>query len=103
VGPLDTATRDDFALTLDTHFWAALDGVRAALPYLGASGPGRVVLVSSFGARVAAPHLAPYAASKFALRGLGEALDFELAACCIAVTNVYPNVLRTGSHRHARF
>jgi short-subunit dehydrogenase len=103
VGPLDTATRDDFALALDTHFWAALDGVRAALPYLGASGRGRVVLVSSFGGRVAVPHMAPYVASKFALSGLGEALGFELAARRIAVTNVYPSVLRTGSHRHARF
>jgi short-subunit dehydrogenase len=45
----------------------------------------------------------PYCASKFALRGLSEGMQAELAADGISVTTVCPGLMRTGSARHALF
>jgi short-subunit dehydrogenase len=49
------------------------------------------------------PHLLPYTASKFALAGFSEGLRVELGKDGVAVTTVYPGLMRTGSPRHARF
>jgi len=72
VGPLDTLTLDDFTEAMETHFWGPLYVMAAVLPEMRARGEGRVVNVSSIGGIVPAPHLVPYDASKFALRGLSR-------------------------------
>ncbi len=99
--PFAHATDDDFRESLDTHFWGPLHVIRETLPYLEESG-GRIVNVSSFGGRVAVPHLLPYCVGKFALTGLSEGLDAELAGHGIRVLTVTPGLMRTGSHRNVR-
>lgn len=44
------------------------------------------------------PHLAAYAAGKFALTGFSEGLQAELAKSGIYVTTVTPGLMRTGSY-----
>jgi short-subunit dehydrogenase len=68
-----------------------------------ARGDGRIVNVVSIGGKVAVPHLVPYAASKFALAGFSEGLAAEAASWGVAVTTVYPGLMRTGSPRNALF
>ena len=75
----------------------ALYAINAALPHLRKRGGGRIVNISSFGGRVAVPHLVPYCASKFALAGLSDSLRAELAQDNIHVTTVCPGMMRTGS------
>ena len=99
--PFALATDEDFRESIDTHFWGPLRVIREALPYLERTG-GRVVNISSFGGRVAVPHLLPYCVGKFALTGLSEGLDAELAARGIRVLTVTPGLMRTGSHRNVR-
>ena len=77
-----------------------VDRIRAVLPSMRQRGRGRIVNVSSIGAIVAIPHLVPYSASKFALRGLSEGLRAELAQDGIVVTTVCPGLMRTGSPRN---
>lgn len=102
-GPLAHMQVADFADSLAIHFWAPLHTARAAVPHLRAAGGGRIVNIASLGGRVAVPHLAPYAAGKFALVGLSDALRTELAAEGIRVTTVAPGLLRTGSPPNALF
>jgi short-subunit dehydrogenase len=64
---------------------------------------GRIVNIASFGGKVPAPHLAAYAASKFALVGLSESLRAELLDDGIFVTTACPGLMRTGSARQAFF
>jgi short-subunit dehydrogenase len=75
----------------------------AVIPYMRRQGAGRIVNVSSIGGRIAVPHLGPYSASKFALSGLSDGLRAELADDNIAVTSVYPGLMRTGSPVNAQF
>lgn len=103
VGPLSTMTPADFDEAMAIHFRAPLNTILAALPLMPRERGGRIVNVSSFGGKVAVPHLAPYCASKFALAGLSDALRAELAQDNISVTTVCPGLMRTGSHLNAFF
>lgn len=103
VGPLETQTLDDFDRMMKTHFWASLYSILEVLPGMKARREGRIVNISSFGGKVGVPHLAPYAASKFALVGLSQALRAELANEGVVVTSVCPGLMRTGSHLNAEF
>jgi NAD(P)-dependent dehydrogenase (short-subunit alcohol dehydrogenase family) len=107
VGPIEEMTEQDYDESMDTHFWAALHAMNAALPVMRArsknGGGGRIVNISSIGGKVAVPHLAPYCAGKFALTGLSQAATTELRRHNIYVTTVYPNLIRTGSPRNALF
>ena len=102
-GPMEVMVREDFERAMQTHFWGAYNTISAALPKMRARGDGRIVNVSSIGGVLAVPHLLPYCASKFALRGLSEGLRVELGKEGIAVTTVCPGLMRTGSPRNASF
>jgi len=103
VGPLDHMKLSDYDDAMRTHFWGPLSLVLGALPHMRQQGGGRIVNISSIGGRIAVPHLLPYSASKFALAGLSEGLHAELAKYNIAVTTVYPGLMRTGSAVNAMF
>jgi NAD(P)-dependent dehydrogenase (short-subunit alcohol dehydrogenase family) len=94
---------DDFADAMKVHFWGPLYFIQAALPHLRRHGEGRIVNISSIGGKVAVPHMAPHSASKFALVGLSNALQAELAEEGVRVTTVCPGLMRTGSHVNALF
>ncbi|MBW3636568.1 MAG: SDR family oxidoreductase [Armatimonadetes bacterium] len=103
VGPLEHMNQGDFDDAMKLHLWAPLWCSRAAIPHLKKSGGGRIVNIASFGGQVAMPHMASYAASKFALVGLSDALRHELRKDDILVTTVCPGIMRTGSHVMATF
>ena len=103
VGPLEALREEDFRQAMETMYFAPLRLTLAALPDLRASGAGRVVTVSSVGGRIAAPHLLPYVAAKFASAGFSQGLRAELAGSGVKVTTVLPGLMRTGSHTAARF
>ncbi|WP_157947711.1 SDR family NAD(P)-dependent oxidoreductase [Abditibacterium utsteinense] len=98
IGPLQHMNDADFRAAMELHFWAPWWLCRAATPHLKASGNGRIVNIASVGGRIAAPHMAPYIASKFALVGLSDAMRNELGTQKILVTTVCPGPMRTGSH-----
>jgi short-subunit dehydrogenase len=103
VGPLETMTADDFEQALDVNLRGPLHASLAVLPAMRKRKAGRIVNIASIGGKIAMPHLAPYATSKFALVGLSEAMRAELAPDNIFVTTVCPGLMRTGSTRHAWF
>jgi short-subunit dehydrogenase len=101
VGPSETMTLDDYRRAMDVMFWGALNGAEAVLPRMRARRRGTIVNVTSIGAAVGIPHLAPYDAAKFAMRGWSEAIGAEEARRGIAVVTVVPGLMRTGSFGHA--
>jgi NAD(P)-dependent dehydrogenase (short-subunit alcohol dehydrogenase family) len=80
VGPMETMTQDDYEDGMRTHFWGPLFMTLAVLPEMRKNRRGRIVNISSFGGKVATPHMMPYAASKYALVGLSEAMRAERSA-----------------------
>jgi NAD(P)-dependent dehydrogenase (short-subunit alcohol dehydrogenase family) len=103
VGPLESMTLEDFEQAMAVHFRGPLYTTLAVLPQMRARREGRIVNISSIGGKISVPHLVPYSASKFALAGLSDGLRAELAKDDIAVTSVFPGLMRTGSPRNAIF
>ena len=63
---------------MDVDFWGVVNGTKAFLPHLIASGDGHVVNVSSVFGIFSVPGQAAYNAAKFAVRGFTEALRQEM-------------------------
>jgi len=103
VGPYECMTKEDFEAQMNLHFYAVMNVINRALPYLRAGNGKRIVNICSMGGRVAVPHMLPYDASKFALSGYSQGLMAELAPEGISVTTIYPTVMRTGSPIQAVF
>lgn len=99
---LDGHTLEDLDWIVGTNLWGALHGTYFFLPHLKRQQEGHIVNVSSLQGLLALPAQASYAATKFALRGFGEALRGELAPHGIGVTTVYPGLIRTNIVASAR-
>ena len=103
VGPLEVQTQKDFEDAMKVHFWGPFYTMQNVIPEMRGRGEGKIVNIASIGGKMAVPHLAPYCASKFALVGLSNAMNGELAKDGISVTTVCPGLMRTGSHVNAIF
>jgi short-subunit dehydrogenase len=88
---------------MDVDFWGVVNGTKAFLPHLIASGDGHVINVSSVFGLFSVPGQAAYNSAKFAVRGFTEALRQEMVAAGrpVAVTTVHPGGIRTAIARNA--
>jgi NAD(P)-dependent dehydrogenase (short-subunit alcohol dehydrogenase family) len=97
VGPFEQVEYAAFERVMAVNFWGVVHGIKAFLPHLVESGDGHVVNIASVFGLAASPWMSGYDASKFAVRGLSEALRAELRAARrpVRVTCVEPGGLRT--------
>ena len=79
----------------ETNFFGLAAMTRAVLPLMRAQKSGAIVNISSMGGFIGNPGSAYYAATKFALEGLSEALSKEVAPFGIKVLIVEPGPFRT--------
>lgn len=89
-GYVETLSEQDYRQTFDINFFGALRSIRAALPFLKASGRGRIVNVASVAALTGVFGYTAYCSSKYALLGLSEALRAELKPQGITVQVACP-------------
>lgn len=82
---------------LGVNLFGVINGTKAFLPHLVASGDGHVINVSSLNGIMAQPTLSAYCASKFGVRGFTEALRSEMLAdrLPVKVTAVHPGGINT--------
>ncbi len=73
-----------------------LTGMHTAFPYLRDTSGAQVVNLSSASAMYGQPELATYSATKFAVRGLTEALELEWRRYGIRVIDMWPLFVATG-------
>ena len=106
-----TATGDFVDLSYDDLDWilgvnlnGVIHGSKEFLPHLIASGNGALVNMSSLFGLVSMPGQSAYNATKYAVRGLTEAIREEMlvAGHPVSVTCVHPGGVRTGISRHGR-
>ncbi len=102
VGPAEAMRHADYATAMDVMFWGVVHPVLAALPALRER-RGRVLVITSIGGKLPAPHLLPYVAAKHAAVGFAEGLRVEAARYGVSVTVGVPGLMRTGSARNALF
>ncbi len=94
-----------FEKTLDVvrvNLIGVLNGIHAALPLLKQTANSLCFSTSSSAATYGAPRLAVYAATKFAVKGLTEALAVELSRYGIRAADVLPGLIDTAILRNSQ-
>jgi len=101
-GPLECITADELRRQFEVNVLGLAAVTRAILPLLRThstnpsnSAPTRIINISSVSGLVAYPFLGAYAASKFAVEAMSDALRIELAPWRIGVTLIEPGPIVT--------
>jgi NAD(P)-dependent dehydrogenase (short-subunit alcohol dehydrogenase family) len=94
----------DYEWVMNINFWGVVNGTKAFLPHLKASGSGHIINTSSIFGLFAQPGMSAYNASKFAVRGFTESLrqELDMAACGVSASCVHPGGIKTNIALTAR-
>lgn len=79
----------------EVNYLGVLHGSYFFLPHLLTRPRANLVNVASYAGILGVPGITPYVASKFAVRGLTEAIRMEVGAKPVTVTLVYPGATKT--------
>ncbi len=93
--PLQSVRREDIERLFAVNTFGALTCIQAVLPGMRRRGRGLIVNVSSVVGKRALPMTGAYAATKYALQGLSDALRVELAGTGVRVSVVCPGYTET--------
>ena len=102
-GDIEITQFKDIERVMDVDYWGVVNGTKAFLPHLIASGDGHVVNISSVFGLFSVPGQAAYNSAKFAVRGFTEALRQEMivAGHPVKVTTVHPGGIKTNIARNS--
>jgi NAD(P)-dependent dehydrogenase (short-subunit alcohol dehydrogenase family) len=95
LGALEAAPDDIIRQQFEVNFFGLIEVTKAVLPGMRARRSGVIVNVSSVGGRVTFPFCTLYHATKFAVEGLTESLQYELDPLGIRLKIVEPGGYKT--------
>ncbi len=94
VGKVEKVTSEQWRRQLDVNVIGVATTARLALPHLRTTS-GRLALVGSVLAYFVVRKNAPYCASKFAVRAIGDALSLELHGSGVSCTTLHPGFVES--------
>lgn len=94
-GPLEAFTLDAVRRQFDTNVIGLLAVTKAILPHFRANQAGVLVNIGSVGGQITFPLGTLYHGTKFAVEGISEGLQFELAPVGIRVKIIEPGMIKT--------
>ncbi len=98
-GPMQDATYDDWDWIMNVNVGGVINGIRTFVPRMIERGAGgHIVNTASMSAFVPLPGTGVYNTSKYAVRGLSEALRLDLEAHDIGVSLLCPGAVNTDIH-----
>jgi len=89
-GPVEEASPEDWQAMVSTNVSGVYHCTREVVPTMKQQGAGHIVNIASIAGLVGNPGLSGYNASKYAVRGMSDALFKELRNDGIKVSCVYP-------------
>jgi NAD(P)-dependent dehydrogenase (short-subunit alcohol dehydrogenase family) len=89
-GAIEDYSTEEAHREMDTNFYGTFHTIQAVLPTMRKQGGGMIINISSIGGLMGLPFQGFYAASKFAIEGLSEALRMELKQFNIKIILVNP-------------
>jgi NAD(P)-dependent dehydrogenase (short-subunit alcohol dehydrogenase family) len=99
-GAIEDITPDVLRQQFEVNVIGWLDLTRRIIPAMRARGEGRIVFCSSVLGLIVAPYRGAYAASKFAVEALADALRMELAGSGIQISLIEPGPIATRFVEH---
>ena len=94
-GSIEEMPIDDFQAVMNTNYLGVLRCIKALLPQMRQNKNGCIINVASVSGHIANSPLGAYAASKFALEAISEALAQEVKPFNIKVAIVEPGIIDT--------
>jgi len=95
VGPFEAASDEQVRSQFETNVFGLMNVCREIIPYFREQKRGTIVNVSSMGGRVTFPFYSLYHATKWAVEGFSESLQYELRPFGVKVKIVEPGPIRT--------
>ncbi len=94
-GSIEELPMDAFRAIMETNYFGALRCMRQVLPRMRESRSGCIINVTSVAGKISSSPLGAYAASKFALEALSEAVAQEMKPFGVRVAIVEPGIIDT--------
>lgn len=95
IGAFEAATREQIQHQFDVNVFGLMNVTRAILPYFREKNQGIILNVSSIGGRTTFPIYSVYHATKWAVEGFSESLQYELNPFNIKVKIIEPGIIKT--------
>lgn len=95
IGALEAASEKLIRKQMDTNFFGAVAMIKTVLPYMRSQRSGIIINISSVAGRIGIPFGSLYNASKFAIEGLTESLQYELGPLGIRMKLIEPTGYKT--------
>jgi len=99
IGTVEELPLEAFRAVMETNYFGTIRCIQAVLPGMRARRSGCIVNISSVSGRLSTSPLGPYAASKFAVEALSEALAQEVLPFGLRVVVVQPGTIDTAMPR----
>ncbi|HXN49078.1 MAG TPA: SDR family oxidoreductase [Bryobacteraceae bacterium] len=94
-GSIEELPMQAFRAVMETNYFGALRAIHQVVPRMRERGSGCIVNVTSVAGKIASTPLGAYAATKFALEALSEALAQEMKPFGVRVALVEPGIIDT--------
>ncbi len=95
VGVFEAAEKEQIERQFDTNVFGVMNVIREILPYFREQKQGCIINVTSVAGFITFPCYSLYHATKFAVEGFAESLQFELRPFNIKVKNIAPGAIKT--------
>lgn len=95
VGPFEAATQEQIEKQFQTNVFGLMNVCREILPVFREQKKGRIINVASMGGRITFPLYSLYHATKWAVEGFSEALQYEVREFGIKVKIIEPGPIKT--------
>ncbi|HUW05234.1 MAG TPA: SDR family oxidoreductase [Williamwhitmania sp.] len=95
VGVFEAASPEQIQRQFDTNVFGVMNVIREVLPYFREHRRGTIVNVTSVGGLITFPIYSVYHATKWAVEGFAEALQYELRPFNIRIKNIEPGAIKT--------
>ena len=95
VGPFEASTQEQIEKQFQTNVFGLMNVCREILPYFREQKRGTIVNIASMGGRITFPLYSLYHATKWAVEGFSEALQYELKEFNIKVKIIEPGPIKT--------
>eukprot|EP01132_Coremiostelium_polycephalum_P018879 gene18879-22483_t len=95
IGALEAATDEIITQQFNVNFYGLIHVTKVVLPYMRQNSEGIIINVSSMGGKITLPFSSLYHATKFAVEGLSEAIQYELNPLGIKLKIIEPGSYRT--------
>ncbi|MFL6413605.1 MAG: SDR family oxidoreductase [Nitrososphaeraceae archaeon] len=102
VGAFEENSMQEIKAQFETNFFGAVRVMQAVIPVMRGQRSGKIVNITSMGGRIAIPLDSIYHATKFALEGISESIQYELEPFGIKLILIEPGAVGTNFWKNWR-